>query len=473
MKVQASRTHVALSIAYDEKTFRLAVAVLLSLAATIVLTWPVWPGFMSFDSLYVYRESIEGVTISQQPPVHAYLFMLSRALGLGTGGLFFFQTFLLFFGSVLIMRRFVATLPVLVVAFAVYVGAFFYFPTMLGAAIVHWKDVLTANFFIFGFALWLEAGERRSYPLLAAAVLFMCLSASARLNAITLSAIPLAMMIVRPFGMRRPPLRARAAAGAIVAAGLFVVYAQMTWRLPDFAPLPTDRGERITMAWDLLGVSACEGVDLLPPQFGPPLTADQLRALYDYRIADFSFMKREGHPSLPATELHGADDHVVRNAWGQVVPAHFGCYAAHRTSVLRGLLGFVDEPIIEPTAMGIDPNQYGLHLEHPAAATAVEDFVLHSDHVMWRRQFLLYFTAPALAVAVVLLLGRRFLVLPILVLSGYAYLAGLVFAAPAIAGRYPFASNVCCLLATVTAAAALIERYVQRRKEKLTPDAQA
>lgn len=469
MKVQASRTQFALSIAYDEKTFSRIIAVLLSLAATLVLTWPVWPGFMSYDSLYVYREALDGVTISQQPPVHAYLFMIFRALGLGTGGLFFFQTFLLFFGSILIMRRFIASLPVLAAAFAVYVAAFFFFPTMLGAAIVHWKDVLTASFFIFGFALWLRANDRRSYPLLAAAVLFMCLSASARLNAITLCIIPLALMIVRPFGVRRPPLRMRAIAAAIVAAGLFFVYAQMTWRLPDFAALPTDRGERITMAWDLLGISACEGVDLMPPQFGPPLSADQLRILYDYRIADFSFMKREGHPSLPGTELHGADDGVVRAAWSHAVPAHFGCYTAHRMSVLRGLLGLVDEPIIEPTANGIDPNPYGLHLEHPGAARAVEDLVVHADHVMWRRQFVLYFTAPILAIAVVLLLGRRFMVLPLLVLCGYAYLAGLVFGAPATAGRYPFASNVCCLLATVIGATMLLAWYVQTRLRKPAP----
>jgi hypothetical protein len=462
MKVQASRTQLALSISYDERTFGFAAALLLALLATAVVAWPVWPGFMSFDSLLVYRESLEGVTISQQPPVHAYLFALFRDLGLGTGGLFFFQTFLLMFGSALILRRYLVSVPVAAAAFAVYVAGFYFFPTMLGAVIVQWKDVLTASFFVFGFALWLAANDRRSFPLLAAAVLFMSLSASARLNAITLSLVPFALSVVRPFGIPKPPLRMRAAAAGLVVAGIFLAYAQMTWRLPDLAALPADRGERITMAWDLIGISACEGVDLLPPQFGPPLNADQLRGLYDYRIADLSFIKQPGRPVLPAAEIHGPDDHAVRDAWARVVPTHFGCYAAHRMSVLRGLLGVVDEPIIEPTANGIDPNPYGLHLEHPAAAEAVKEFVTHGDGEIWRRQYLLFAAAPILAVAVVVLLGRRFMALPVLVLSGYAYLAGLAFAAPATAGRYPFASNVCCLLVTVLGAALLLVRLRSR-----------
>jgi hypothetical protein len=452
-----------------EARIRWAVAIVASLVVTILVTTPVWPGFMSHDSLLVYRESMFGVRIAQQPPIHAYLFYVFRVLGLGTGGLFFVQTFVLFTGSALIMRRFIRPLPLFVAAFAFFVASFYYFPTMIGALIVQWKDVLAASFFIFGFALWLETNERRSYALLAAAVFCMFVSAAARFNAIALSIVPLILMVVRPFGQRRPPPRVRTAAAAIVACGLFAVFAEATWRLPDFQRLPSENGQRITMSWDLLAVSACEGVDLLPPEFGRTLSRDELRALYDYRLFDVAYMKRPGYAQLPESAFRRPGDTAVQRAWARVIPTHLGCYAAHRTSVLTGLLGLVNEPVIEPTAGGIDPNPFGLHLEHDAAAAELRRFIIAGDGTLWRRVFILFALAPVLVFAIVRLLGREFAALRVLLLSAYLYFASLVLAAPATAGRYPFASSVACLLITVIAASLLAMRYVKVPGARATP----
>jgi len=436
------------------------VALCLGLIASVIIVWPVWPGFMSFDSLYVYRESIEGVAIAQQPPIHAYLFAFFRTIGLGAGGLFFFQTALLFCGSALIIRRFVDSTIVLVVAFALYVGGFYYFPTLLGTVIVQWKDVLTATFFIFGAALFLEANERRSYVLLALAVFSFSCAAAARLNAITLSIVPLVAMVVYPFGTWKASLRTRGTMLAIVLVSLLGINAQDRWRLPDFAPLPPEYGLGILMSWDLLGVSACEGVDLLPPEFGPQLSSDQLRSLYDYRLPDYSVMIRPGMPN-PAGGYYAVHAPEIERQWRAVIPTHLGCYASHRISVFRTLLGLVNEPILDPTTTGIDPNPFNLHTERPAEADAIEHYVMQGAATMWRRPFFLYLLAPVLAVLVVQRLGRRYAPLLLLALSAYGYIIGLLFGAPSAPGRYPFASNVLCLLVTVICACVLAAWYVR------------
>lgn len=74
---------------------------LFSALATALLCWPSWPGCMSYDSLLAYQQARYGVQTALWPPLHTYLFVLSRAIGADTWGLLLAQTFLLLFGATL------------------------------------------------------------------------------------------------------------------------------------------------------------------------------------------------------------------------------------------------------------------------------------------------------------------------------------------------------------------------------------
>uniref|UniRef100_UPI0028111992 hypothetical protein n=1 Tax=Phenylobacterium sp. TaxID=1871053 RepID=UPI0028111992 len=92
--------------------------------ATFLICFPAWPGHMNYDGLYAYGRSFLGIEHMTWPPTHSYLFWLSRKAGVGVGGLFVFQTSLIFLGaglsaSLLIRSRFwaLAAMAAFAVAF--------------------------------------------------------------------------------------------------------------------------------------------------------------------------------------------------------------------------------------------------------------------------------------------------------------------------------------------------------------------
>jgi hypothetical protein len=162
---------------------RACLSLLLALVATVLFCWPTWPGFMSFDSLFAYKESIEGVSTAIWPPMQAYLFFLSRQLGLGVAGIFFTQTFILFFSSALIFSSFFRGAWTVIVAFVTFCGLFVYFPTLWGTLGVLWKDVTTTSFALLGVAIWSFAIKRKALVWIACAALAFFFSLASRYNA--------------------------------------------------------------------------------------------------------------------------------------------------------------------------------------------------------------------------------------------------------------------------------------------------
>jgi hypothetical protein len=439
------------------------VAALGALAAAILFTWPVWPGFMSFDSVFAYTESVQGLTTAGLPPMQPYLFFVFRTLGLGLGGVLFFQAFVLFFGSALILRFFVRSTWPFVAAFAAYAGLYLYFPTMAGTVFVHWKDVPTAGFCVLGIGLWLIAEERRSYWLLFAGILSICVAVAARLNGITLVLPLLAVLVAYPFGARSTA-RSRIAAAACLLAGLMIVYASMTWRLPDLKPFPKDRGMAILMFYDLIGVSACSGQDFLPPNLGHSMTGEQVRRHYDPRSLDLSYVPKFDTPNIEQLNLNSDESEAVVGDWKRVIPSHVGCFAAHRGAVFEELVGLDTEGVWYPTNAGISANPYGFHLEHMSAGADAAAFVVNGANMLWRRAFILFIIAPIVALIAWLVVGSRLLLLPVMTLGAFCYLAGLAVLAPAADARYVFPPSVLCAVVIIVGIAALAERYLRQRR---------
>ena len=83
-------------------------SLLFAAVATALVCYPVWPGLMSYDSVFAYEQAHYGVQTMLWPPLHTYMFQLSEALGARTWGVFVFQTFVLFASAGVILHLLIA-----------------------------------------------------------------------------------------------------------------------------------------------------------------------------------------------------------------------------------------------------------------------------------------------------------------------------------------------------------------------------
>ena len=432
---------------------RLRNSLILAALTTLVVCAPVWPGLMSFDSLIAYRQSISGVETAFWPPMHDYLFYISRKLTGGPGGLFAGQLFVLFASAGAIIGMFARTSRRHTLGFVVFAVSFFWFPTMLGTAIVNWKDVSLATFSLLALACWLGAIRASSPWLLGVAAISIGVAVAVRINGLALMLPFVALVLLYPIAKPTPLARALAAIAMVVC--LLAAQATGVWRLPDFRRLPPATSLFATLQlWDLVGTSACVGENLFPPSFDGPeaLTVPQLRAIYDPRHINLTMTPPAGVKPLntPAGEV----PRDVGIAWTSAVRHHPGCYLRHRAHILVNQLGMTRH-VFYPTHGGIDDNPYGISFRHPAAASRVIDFVRAGADSWLRRPFWLLLLAIA-AMVTALRRGPEFGAIALVLGVGSAlYLASFFFLSPAADARYIFPVNVFCALLSVLALVAL------------------
>jgi hypothetical protein len=420
---------------------------LLAALVTLLICGPVWPGFMSFDSMFAYKQSISGVETAVWPPMHDYFFFISRVLGLGVGGVFVFQTFALFFSAGLILSMVIGRPWRFLAGFAAFVISFYYFPTMLGTTIVLWKDVLVASVGLLGVALWMIAVRSSSWLALLAAVLSVSVAISLRHNGLPLFFPFLILLIFHPLGSA-PSKRSRVIATVAVMIGLLGAVATDMWRLPDFQRLPSAvNAFSIVEMWDLIGVSACENKNLLPPAFSVDgeLSGRELRILYDPRHLNLTL---EPPPGVKRLTLPVGDTSAeISAAWKGALRHHLPCYLSHRAAVFREQMGLSRRGIFYPTHGGIDPNSYGLRLAYPLAAASTTRYIGVTADLWWHRPVILYLLAGLVVILAFLASLRTRGLLLMLSLGTAGYLASNFCLMPAADARYIFPSSVFCALA--------------------------
>lgn len=465
-----TRISQALYFADDLSRPRFGLAGLLAGLTSIALCWPTWPGYMSFDSLFAWKESLYGVETSVWPPMQAYLTYLSRTLTEGPGGFFFAQTFVLFFSAAVIFSLYVRRTSTTIVAFAAFVGLFIYFPTMIGVLAVIWKDVTTASFALLGVMLWLLAVRYRSWACMISAGVAFSVATAMRYNALPLMFPIFILMITSPFG-KAGENKARLATCAILAVAMALAFSTTIWRLPDFHRLPAQHEFASTQEFDLLGITACSGKSYIPAGMssGIPLKPDQARLLYDPRHLQMAFRKIEGIPRVIETDANGA----VPRMWSRAIKEQFGCYLSHRTAVFREQMGLVKGEVFYPTHGTIDANPYGIRLAHPAASARFNAYVQGTAAQVIRRAVWLYLVAPLAVVILLVRAGNGAAVATAMTLGGLAYPAVLYPIAPAGDARYIFPSNTLCIVVIVLGGMVVIQTLVRGRRSLTyaTPEA--
>ena len=422
-------------------------AAIFSAILSVAFAWPSWPGYMSYDSLFAYEQARYGVGTSLWPPLHTYMFIASRAVGADTWGVLIAQTFALLFGAALVVHSLIGRRALAWTLWAFFVGGLVFFPTLLGSMMAHWRDVPTGSFAVLGLGLWLQAARLRSWPLLVLAVVAFGLSVGLRYNAFVLAAPALLLMVWRPF-LAAAPMAARAATLVVVIAGLGLAWASTQWRLPDLVRLPDARNIAGTQLFDVIGISACTGVNHLPRGVtnGQPITVAQIRRAYDPRHLLMTTAAHPGQPRMLETDAGGQ----VGPAWRRLIVQEPGCYLAHRSAVFAEQMGMLKEAVFYPIHGGIDANAFGLKLAHPDLSTKVGDYVGKNADDFARRPFWLYVAAIVLGLAAAAR-ARQHALLVLAVLAGVlAYPALLFIAGPAADARYIFPSNAMALLLVVT-----------------------
>jgi hypothetical protein len=432
-----------------------------ALLLTLLVCLPVWPGQMGYDALYAYRSSIEGIDTAVWPPMHAYLFWISRAAGLGVGGLFAAQTFMIFMGVALSAALLIRSRRLLLFALVGFALMTALVAPILGVMLVHWRDVTTASFAMTSLALWLLAARFRSTACLILAALALGLSVSLRYNAFALFAGVVPLMLWKPFLNRRVPAWVRGVTVAALALSIGLAWASVQWRLPDFKRLPPAGTFTNVQVFDLLGVSACDGRNYLPLAVtrGTALTVDQVRRLYDPRHVQLSFGPHPGIPQLYATRKFQTPQMRadVAQAWRGVVRQHFGCYFKHRNAVARVQLGLTSDEVFYPTHGQIDDNPYGLGLAHPKASQAVTAYVWQGARGWWSRPALLCMITVLVLLALARRRDPRALVAAALFCGVLGNEALLYLIAPEADARYLLPSNVFCALIVAAGLAMLAE----------------
>lgn len=423
---------------------------------TAVATFPSWPGYMSYDSLLAYEQTFTGVQTMTWPPMHTYLFQVSRSLGAGPWGLFLAQTFVLFFAAGAIINMLVAGRRLALAGLAGFALMFVAWPTLLSTLMAQWRDVPTASFTLLGLALWLEAARRRAAVWLVPAALSFGCAAALRYNAIGLIVAAAPLMVATPYLGAPAPARARVLAALALVIALAGAWGSTRWRLPDlktFAPPSNFAGVQI---FDLFGISACAGRDYIPGAVteGATVTVAQIRRAYDPRHLNLTLKPKPGLPRFHPNDGHGS----VAEHWRAAVAQEPGCYLRHRVEVMREQMGLGDGRVFYVAHGAIDANPYGVKLAHPAVEKAVRAYLVRNAEDSWRRAGYLYLLALLVLPAAAVARRDQALFLAAVFAGALGYAGTLFLAGPAADARYIFASNVLCALLIVTGDLAIVGR---------------
>ena len=410
----------------------------------------VWPGLMSFDSLLAFSESANGITTVAWPPMHAYLISLAGRLPVAPGNIIFFQTFLLCAAGVLLAFRIFRTTLQALAASSVYLALLALSPSVLGALAVHWRDPLTAAFFVLAVALWVGPPGRPTWPALLSGALAASICLALRYNAFPVL-VPISLLMVFRVWRFGPPGPAKIAALIVLMAPYPLAMASVTWRLPDFQRMPPASSMSTTRLFDIVGVGACSGRSLLPVAAGAKSSVPvaDLRSVYTPAHVNIvvSGLERRGYS--PQT-LSGK---TLKAAWFEAVRQDPACFLSHRSLVLLAQIGALRGDPFYVMHNQIDPNDFGFELARPDKAATYVAVVNRMAQAYWNRPVvLLLLSLILMAVTFRTAPERRLLKLALAL--GAAGFTGLLFlVSPAADARYIVpALAAAALLAAISAA---------------------
>jgi hypothetical protein len=423
----------------------------IALFAAAVILFAVYPGFMSYDSVVALHEARNGVQGGNYPPFASYVWRVFDAVWPGPALMLFAQNFLLVLSFAAILRTLGHRDAFIVVG----VAALCFAPPILGPMLVVWKDVAVSACLCAAVCCFLVS-EQASNPRLAivAGIFMLFCGAAYRLNAIA-AVLPISFW----FAWRRGSAGIGRGKSLVASLAIFVGIALAVtivdrYRFPELTPLAPNHLIETLVIYDLAGMSAVAGTNLMPATTDTPPATDTvayLRKIYDPRsvnivAANDSESRLKHYFDLPPPDMRAAFFGAVRRE-----PR---AYVEHRNAVFRELIGLAEGSTVMATHPAVDENAEGVtHRPGPLTARAL-DYIRDESHSLDGKPWL-YYLLGTIALALAIVRGRKVprSVAVAVYASAALYLLSFYFTTPAADLRYNHWSIVCMFIVTAVALA--------------------
>src|SRR3954447_24364589 len=165
----------------SHEPWRIPFPIAVALAVNFFVALAVWPGFMSWDSIFALKQLRTGITESAYPPMVSYMWAIPDLLIPGPGGMLLLQNGVLFVALGMVFYALKLSNSAVVALFFLFVAS----PILIGPMLVVWKDVGMSACLLLSVALSVFYMRRYHSRYLVAAMLFLMIGGSYRLNSFT------------------------------------------------------------------------------------------------------------------------------------------------------------------------------------------------------------------------------------------------------------------------------------------------
>ena len=414
------------------------------IAVAWTFTRLIYPGFMSYDTIYALGSARGQITSSAWPPMVSYVWRAIDSFSTNPSAMHFFQVALLLVSISIILRELSRKkwAPVFAITSLLLV------PVIAGTMAVIWKDVLTSGFMLAAFAvalfiprIKLKKSKTLTFLAIVLFLSFVFLAMSTRHNSI-LGVFPIVLFasyLILGKGKNKSRLKTLVQLSALslmITAPLYGGKILLdNYSIPEFQRIEGTAGFLPgTQQLDLIGASVCANANYLGGA-APGLSLDEIKAGYDAR-----------HVNLSANVLARiTKPEEVASQWNEVLMTNPICLMSNRAQLFVALFGLNAGEQFLITAPLIYENDYGYALE----PSLLRDLYVGYIYVLsFFPIFRPWFLALAAFGGMILLYRRQLLSVQVTTLaaSSLAYAVGLILAGNAADARLLFHTNVIWLM---------------------------
>jgi hypothetical protein len=402
-------------------------------------TFLFFPGLMSFDSIYQYRQVIGDMPVQNyHPPIMVYAWQLGHGV-LGPGSLLVFHQFMYWTAIALIG---ISIHPAWLIRFFVVLILGLLPPLWIHSATL-WNDAAVMSSFLLAVACSLLLGKTGSRWVLLIGVVALFYGLSAKSTGL-IAAIPLFFLLsdawFRANTTKPKSTRRRWLSVSVMASGLMVSAVVFSLLLGSMGVVKSTKWPTIAL-WDLAAVSLAEHKVLIPRaelNYKDELETETLARIHEV------FSPAVNGPLVDVVNLFPAEEtqKELFHAWLALPQQYPASYLNHRVQVFGRLMGVSPFPVHLAFEHRIIQNDFGLRLLNKDSKSfnfAIKWVARSVDTLFYKSWFYLALLLAVLIYAVVGLVrantfNDRFLVY--LGLSGLFYVLPLLIVAPAADFRY-------------------------------------
>ena len=428
---------------------------LIALACALALAYTFSPGFMSFDTLYQYRQAKGLAALNDAHPViMVMLWRFFASVSDNTGAMLLFHQ-LLYWLTVALFALLVARRLAWRIALLLVLG---FCPPLVITSLHIWKDVGMMCMLALACAALLGYLRHRHWGWLLLAALALFYAIAVRINGFIPGVFLMGFLAYAAVSRSRLPALKKAGAALLAVAALSLAYFQGIGALN--ANAEKSNGLGTLLVWDLAEISLARGEDVIPTYIPRVSAGPLLQDLARVRVPDTNYPYWAVVWPFPPEPFQSR----LLPDWVKVVAANPAIYLKHRGHLFLTMLGIGVPKIYYPYHPGIDDNEFGFrfnHISEQLAGSYFRAFDRLAATLFYKPWLYLLLCMATLALAWQRVHGARGnrdenLLAATVALSGIANMASLFFLATAADYRYVIWTVFAGLLGGVMVAADML-----------------